>query len=1107
MNGHASVHLLQQFWRDRRELLAFLLSPSSLYKRVLPPGAISLNDVNLDEVSVDYILDCLSKGCAVDISEAIWRFHNDLTMPPMIDSKFGEVYFLVTTPEMSGPPPARMPPVATASSPSCSGPLKSSLVCLSEEMTFEDELEDSDDGQDDEELVEEITRHKFALILPPFSTRLSEYDLREAAYEVLLVSVDVAGGLISSMKEKKERKKSKLGRRLRRSKPANHESQASHATGLAGLLETMRTQMEVSEAFDRRTRKALMQLSAGLAGKRMDTLFVPLELLCILSSADFSDRRAYTRWQQRQLNIIEEGLVHHHPISRNPSDPMCKELGLLIAKVEKAEQNSPSGVAERAKALKEIRSFGLSLAKGSGARDQVVDVCHWADGYHLNVRLYEKLLCSVFDILDEGQLTEEVEEILELLKSTWRMLGITQTVHETCYAWVFFRQFVLTGELSLLQHATHHIKKIALHGDRASLEKSYMKVFPSTIEGYHDLEQLSHVQSTIIPIKLWIDEQLDDYHLHFSENLDKMEELVVLAMAAGQLLADEYVQREIDRSSTAKVAAAPKQAEDYVLSSVKHAYERVLEQLDTKSGPEVDNPLVVLAKNVELLAKKDASKFAPILSRWQPCVKAITASLLHSLFHKELKTFLDGASYLGDDVSSVLPSANSLEQYLLELMASVDDVDESSKFFYKQHLSPYQIEAVSAPLMMRWVNAQLARLSDWVDRTARQENWEAVSIQQSHGKSIVEVFRIIEEITEQFFNLTLPIRMPILKTLTNGFDKALQLYSNKVISDLELIPPVPILTRYNEDLFMRGHLKRKTVEAQLLDEKRIFEINLLTTSKLCIRLNTLYYTLRQVDMLEDNIRERWATKELRYEFNSTTGSITRLRPSNGDLKSKQSKGARPTDELSSCLNGSRKEVNMAIEKICDFTGTKIIYWDMRDSYINGLYKGGILKSRIDIVVSGLDIVLGQICDIIKEPLRDLLVRHLLQASMGGFVRVLLDGGPFRAFSRSDADILQEDLHLLKEFFIADGDGLFPEAVENTAALAEQALKLHQLETHILIKTLRHASQQMVVGIDIQKVGGSSSSDVKTLLRVLCHRMDRDASKFLKKSYRIPKTVE
>jgi hypothetical protein len=31
---------------------------------------------------------------------------------------------------------------------------------------------------------------------------------------------------------------------------------------------------------------------------------------------------------------------------------------------------------------------------------------HWTRSYHFNSRLYEKLLCSVFDILEDGQLVE-----------------------------------------------------------------------------------------------------------------------------------------------------------------------------------------------------------------------------------------------------------------------------------------------------------------------------------------------------------------------------------------------------------------------------------------------------------------------------------------------------------------------------------------------------------------------------------------------------------------------------------------------------------------------------------------------------------------------------
>lgn len=52
--------------------------------------------------------------------------------------------------------------------------------------------------------------------------------------------------------------------------------------------------------------------------------------------------------------------------------------------------------------------------------------------------------CCLFNL-------QGVEEILELLKSTWRVLGITETMHYTCYAWVLFRQVFLSLEFLWLQ--------------------------------------------------------------------------------------------------------------------------------------------------------------------------------------------------------------------------------------------------------------------------------------------------------------------------------------------------------------------------------------------------------------------------------------------------------------------------------------------------------------------------------------------------------------------------------------------------------------------------------------------------------------------------------
>jgi hypothetical protein len=59
---------------------------------------------------------------------------------------------------------------------------------------------------------------------------------------------------------------------------------------------------QISEAMDIRTRQGLLSALVGKVGKRMDALLIPLELLCCVSRTEFSDKKAYIRWQKRQVS-------------------------------------------------------------------------------------------------------------------------------------------------------------------------------------------------------------------------------------------------------------------------------------------------------------------------------------------------------------------------------------------------------------------------------------------------------------------------------------------------------------------------------------------------------------------------------------------------------------------------------------------------------------------------------------------------------------------------------------------------------------------------------------------------------------------------------------
>jgi hypothetical protein len=55
--------------------------------------------------------------------------------------------------------------------------------------------------------------------------------------------------------------------------------------------------------------------------------------------------------------------------------------------------------------------------------------------------------------------------------------------------------------------------------------------------------------------------------------------------------------------------------------------------------------------------------------------------------------------------------------------------------------------------------------------------------------------------------------------------------------------------------------------------------------------------------------------------------------------------------------------------------------------------------------------------------RSALAHALLKECCLALERVLLDGGPLRQFVPADVEALKDDLHALKELFVADGEGV------------------------------------------------------------------------------------
>lgn len=1100
------VELLQRYRRDRQVLLNYILSGNLIKKVVMPPGAISLDDVDIDQVSVDYVLNCAKKGEPLDLGDAIRLFHDSLDYPYVNNTGAIEEFYLLTKPEYSGPAPTREPPPVPATAPSPvvipppvveSSPVTASSPVadtnLIESQSFDsptekeltiDDIEDFEDDEDEFNSRRASRRHQtdtsdLSLRLPLFETGITDDDLRETAYEILVAAAGASGGLIVPQKEKKKEKRHRLMRKLGRSKSESVDTHTQRQPGLVGLLETMRAQLEITESMDIRTRQGLLNAMVGKVGKRMDNLLIPLELLCCISRAEFSDMKAYLRWQKRQLNMLEEGLINHPVVGFGELGRKVNELRNLFRKIEESESLPPSAAeVQRTECLRSLREVATSLSERPARGDLTGEVCHWADGYHLNIALYEKMLGSVFDILDEGRLTEEVEEILELLKSTWRILGITETVHDTCYAWVLFRQFVFTGEQGLLKVVIDHLRKIPLKEQRGPQERLHLKSLLSSVDAEGSYQDFTFFQSFLSPIQKWVDKKLNDYHVHFSECPSLMVDVVTVAMLTRRILGEENDKHQALESPDRD------QIDRYITSSIKSAFLKMAHSVEFKGDTTHEHVLASLAEEAKKLLKKDTTIFTPVLSKWHPQAAIVSASLIHKLYGSKLRPFLEHAEHLTEDVVSVFPAADALEQYVMSVMASVTG-DDGLDNICRQKLAPYQIENKSGTLVLRWVNGQLERIETWVKRAADQEVWDPISPQQRHGSSIVEVYRIIEETADQFFAFKVPMRDGELNSLCRGFDKAFQVYTQLVTAPLvdkeDLAPPVPVLTRYKKELGIKAFVRKEVQEVRTVDERKANEITELTMPKLCVRLNSLYYGISQLSKLEDSIKERWGRK----------------RSENTNRRTTNEKSRSVVPNQKNQFDGSRKEINTAIDRLCEFTGTKVIFWDLQQPFIENLYRNNVNQARLDTIMEVLDLVLNQLCDVIVEQLRDRVVTGLLQASLDGLLRVILDGGSTRVFSPNDAHLLEEDLETLKEFFISGGDGLPRGTVENLVSRVRPVINLIKQETRVLIDDLREVT-----------LGGKSKfgTDSKTLLRVLCHRNDSEASHYVKKQFKIPSSA-
>ena len=278
----------------------------------------------------------------------------------------------------------------------------------------------------------------------------------------------------------------------------------------------------------------------------MESVVLPLELIQQFKSSDFPSQQEYEAWLRRNLKVLEAGLLLYPHLPLDKADPSAQHLRRIIREA----LEKPMDIGKSSESMQTLRSVVMSLAFRS-SDGSVPETCHWADGFPLNLWIYQTLLGACFDIHEETSVIEEVDEVLELIKKTWVMLGINEMLHNICFSWVLFHRYVATGQVE---------------NDLLFASSNLLAEFEKDTKAMKDPFYSKTVSNALSLMLSWAEKRLLAYHDTFHDgNIEPMESVVSLAVLSAKILAEyNWKKKEAD--------VACIRVENYIRSSLRAVF-------------------------------------------------------------------------------------------------------------------------------------------------------------------------------------------------------------------------------------------------------------------------------------------------------------------------------------------------------------------------------------------------------------------------------------------------------------------------------------------------------------------------------------------------------
>ncbi|OIW21534.1 hypothetical protein TanjilG_06152 [Lupinus angustifolius] len=861
------------------------------------------------------------------------------------------------------------------------------------------------------------------------------------------------------------------------------------------MADVMRVQMRVSEQSDSRLRKTLMRTLVGQLGRQAETIILPLELLRHLKPSEFNDSHEYHLWQKRQLKILEAGILLHPSIPVENTNTFAMNLRDIIRSAEA----KPLDTGKNSDTMRTFSNSVVSLAMRS-PNGAPTNICHWANGYPVNIHLYMSLLQSIFDLKDETSILDEVDELLDLMKKTWSTLGINRPIHNVCFTWLLFQKYVVTGQIEPdLLCASHAMLTEVENDARKEKESLYVKMLASV---------LSSLQG-------WAEKRLLNYHDYFqADTIGQIENLLPLVLAASKILG--YVTNldggEQEKGDKPTVDFSGDKVDNYIRSSMKNAFYKIMEASNANyvefgTKKDISQVMLKIAQEIEDLAMNEKDNYSLILKKWHTTADAVAALTLNNCFGDVLTTYLSEMTSLTVEVLQVLQRAKKLEDILVQMVVEdCADCEDGGKTVVRE-MVPYEVDSTILNLMRKWIDESLNKGAYCLQRAKENETWNPKSKSEPYGKTAVELMNFAKITVQEFFRIPTEISEDLVQELAGGLEKQIREYTMFVAAcglKENYIPSLPSLTRCYRDSKLQKLLKIASPCSVSCEEPHLLGIDVDNhphsctsrgTQRLYIRLNTLHYLLTHIASLDKSLT-------------LTPGIVPSKR--HGVANKQTTKGNNNT----SYFESANSSIQAACKHVSEVASYRLIFLDSAFFLYDGLYVGDVANGRINHALTILKHNIKLMTAILTEEAHALAVKEVMKASFDAFLMVLLAGGASRAFNESDHQIIQEDFQRLKQIFHTVGQGLVAEnVVEKEGEVVEGVIGLMGMSTEQLMENLSIVTSETsgvgTIGNGHKlpmppTTGKWNREDPDTILRVLCYRNDRAANHFLKRTFQIPK---